>query len=246
LANSGNGGIAQKANIVTVAIAGLTLITTLVIAWRQHRRQQNAYLVLALTLEKVKHGWLIVHTSLDNRSELTKQIEAVQLLVGPYDEEPEDAANALRPQNEPKLNHLRDIANATYLTKPIERVGRAWMPLRYYTEENNWVADEILACDVAIYVGNYDPGPYSVRLVLAGPKPPDRPKLYRAVRWTGCQLSRVVRRILFRPDKQAPSRDGGLYRVVHKAFVIKDPAVATDPHQECAEGSHSAAVPRSA
>jgi len=93
------------------------------------------------------------------------------------------------------------------------------MPLRYYTVENNWVADEILACDVAIYVGAYKPGPYSVRLVLVGPEAPGRPKLYRAVRWTGCKLARVVRRILFLPDKQAPSRDVGLYRVVHKSFV---------------------------
>jgi len=127
---------------VTVAIAGLTLITTLVIAWRQHRRQQNAYLVLALKLEEVKDDHLVVHTSLDNRSELRKQIDAVQLIVCPYNEKPEHAAIKLRPDLAGRLKDMRDIASVDLkgplpadpkTGDPLPGDGRVWLPLLYYT-----------------------------------------------------------------------------------------------------------------
>jgi hypothetical protein len=221
----------QKADVVTVAIAGLTLITTLVIAWRQHRRQQNAYLVLALKLEPVKDDHLIVHTSLDNRSELRKQIDAVQLIVCPYDEKPEDAATKLRPELTGRLRDMRDIASVD-LKGPLLGDERVWLPLLYYTKENHWVADEILTCDAVINVSKFKRGvPYSVRLVLVGPKWRVRTKgynmLYSAVHWVGCTLYRGVRRVFFLPGDQPPQPkcakasqpDVGLYRVVHRSFV---------------------------
>ena len=247
MAKTGNGETTQKANIVTLAnivtvtIAGLTLITTLVIAWRQHRRQQNAYLVLALKLEPVKDDHLIVHTSLDNRSELRKQIDAVQLIVCPYDEKPEDAATKLRPELTGRLRDMRDIASVDLkgplpadpkTGDPLLGDGRVWLPLLYYTKENHWVADEILTCDAVINVSKFKRGvPYSVRLVLVGPKWRVRTTgynmLYNAVHWVGCTLYGGVRRVFFLPNDQTAQPkcaktsqpDVGLYRVVHRSFV---------------------------
>jgi hypothetical protein len=230
-----------KGNIVTVTIAALTLITTLVIAWRQHHRQQNAYLVLALKLEEVNHDHLVVHTSLDNRSELRKQIDAVQLIVCPYNEKPEHAAIKLRPDLAGRLKDMRDIASVDLkgplpadpkTGDPLPGDGRVWLPLLYYTKENHWVADEILTCDAVIDVRKFKPGrPYSVRLVLVGPKWRVRTMgyniLYNTVHWVGFMLYRGVRRLFFLPRDQTPQPryakpsqpDVGLYRVVHKSFV---------------------------
>ena len=72
--------------------------------------------------------------------------------------------------------------------------------------------------------------------------------LYRAVRWTGSKL----RRIFFRPNNQTYRSDSqpvdqtrrdphGLYRVVHKAFVLTATDVAGSPHAEDTERSHGAA-----
>jgi hypothetical protein len=231
----------HKTDILTVAIAGLTLITTLVIAWRQHRRQQNAYLVLALNLEAIKDNHLVIHTSLDNRSELRKQIGAVQLIICPYDERPEDAANRLWPELPEPLTDMRDIASVELkghlpadpkTGDPLPGDGRVWLPLRYYTEENHWVADEILTCDAVIDVSKFKRGvPYSVRLVLVGPVWRVRTKWYdmsyNVVRCVGSALYRGARRIFFLPSEQTPQPkcakisqpDVGLYRVVHRSFV---------------------------
>ena len=241
MANTGTGETTQKANTVTVTIAGLTLITTLVIAWRQHRRQQNAYLVLTLDLEEVKNDHLVIHTSLDNRSQMRKEIDAVQLIVCPYDEKPQDAANTLWPELPERLKDMRDIASVDLkgplpadpvTDDPVPGDGRVWLPLHYYTKENHWVADEILTCDAVINVSKFKRGvPYSVRLVLVGPKWRVRTggynMLYNAVRWVGFTLYRGVRRLFFLPGDQTrqPKRakasqpDIGLYRVVHKSFV---------------------------
>ncbi|BBY67743.1 hypothetical protein MHEL_59860 [Mycolicibacterium helvum] len=187
--------------------------------------------MLGLTLGKVNDGQLIVHTSLDNRSMFKKHIHAVQLLVCPYDEKPEDAANILWPKPPKTLTDMRDIAN-TDRSSPLLDEERVWLPLDYYTVDNLWVADEILTYDAVINVSKFKPGKaYSVRLVLVGPERLTRTKpynmLYDAVRWVGSKLYRGVRRVFFLPIDQTPlpkgarypNPDAGLYRVVHRSFV---------------------------
>jgi hypothetical protein len=263
----------MTASIASPIIATIAALTTILIAWRQHRREQNAYLVLGLDLEEVKENLLIIHTSLDNKSALRKQIDAVQLIVCRYNEKPENAASELQrewedqrgqPQHAEPLKDMRDIASVHLEKalprdahdKPLPGKGRVWLPLLYYTEENRWVADEILTCDAVIDVSEFNAGEaYSVRLVLVGPTWPMRTVfysvLYTTIHWTGSKLNRGVRRLFFRPDDkktkepntgrfrrfrnlfvlpspkkckrkgvQTTKPDIGLYRVVHKSFVM--------------------------
>lgn len=57
----------------------------------------------------MKNDHLVIHTSLDNRSQMRKEIDAVQLIVCPYDEKPQDAANTLWPELPERLKDMRDI-----------------------------------------------------------------------------------------------------------------------------------------
>jgi hypothetical protein len=143
--------------------------------------EQNAYVTLALTLERINDHCLIAHTSLENRSTIDKEITAARLIVCPDVEDPWDTADKLL-----KANHLAPLDEddgdpREFATVPLESTlsdeQRIFMPLDYYTDENVQVGDEILTYDVVIDTGKLRRDAwYSVRLVVV-----DEDKLHRLV-----------------------------------------------------------------
>jgi hypothetical protein len=143
--------------------------------------EQNAYVTLALTLERVNDNCVIARTSLENRSAVDKEISAARLIVCPDVEDPWDTADTLL-----KANHLPPLDEEAgdpreFATVPLEKTlsdeQRIFMPLDYYTDENVQVGDEILTYDVVIDTGKLRRDAwYSVRLVVV-----DEDQLHRLV-----------------------------------------------------------------
>jgi hypothetical protein len=191
------GAINMSPAVVSAIAAPFAVLLTAFLAWRTHVHERNAYLVLALTLERASESRLIVHTSLDNRSKFKKYVEGVRLIVCPASEVPVDAANVLLAERHEEISDHREIATWP-LTGPLSDGERFWMPLPYYTEENRWVADEVLTCDAVIDVSTFEVGvAYSVRLILLGQTP----------------------KVLGVPFARKRKLRRRLFRVVHKGFV---------------------------
>jgi len=168
-------------------LAALAAVAALLISVdtsrRQLRFQRESYLILSMQITRPSAEVLIVQTSLENRSVHIKKLSHVFVLIGPYGENPIDTFNVIAQKVGSRaiseFGELQHLALSGDTAR--DEMARSLTKLSYYTQENTEVADETLFCELPLTASDYDVNrPYSVRLILLGPK----------------RLHRVVHRVL--------------------------------------------------
>ncbi len=133
------------------------------------------YLQISVTVSRGEGGAMTAITTVQNKntSFVTKKIDFAMILVGPEFEHPVETAKTLcnRLQNELKrVNDLAKLKDRGLIYLPSEQaddtVGRALIPLPFYTNENLTIGDEALAFRCSIATRGWKPGAYCCRFFL--------------------------------------------------------------------------------
>jgi hypothetical protein len=152
----------------------------------------KSYIQIELEVKKEAGSSRIqIDTAIENKSFLSKELDAAFLIVGPENESPGQTVAALQ-----KISPgLASFQSLNEMVSKIARIvchnreiapgglfdndGHAIIPLTYYYWENIGIGDERLTCSCTIDMSNFPPGPYAIRFYVE----PKR-RYYRSVQKT--------------------------------------------------------------
>jgi hypothetical protein len=141
------------------------------LAWRIYETF-GSYLQLEVSLAKDKDT-LTALASLSNKGVKPKTLDFAMLLIGPESEDPAETARQVA--NQTGLGCAEELTQTDDLWRlrvPLKDSSsytqrrRAIIPLPFFHEEQDSVADEVLRYRCVIKLDQFDPGPYSVRFYV--------------------------------------------------------------------------------